>query len=508
MKIALISFDGYVSLGIRYISAKLKQAGYETKLVFLACSGEETYSKKVLDSFREICCDSDIVGFSSMVHSFRQTVQVATALKDSSAAKVWGGPFPTTCPEICIKLVDGVCIGEGEEAMLELVDKLAQGNDFRNTKNFLFKYKDKIITNPVRPLIEALDSLPFPDYDLDSQFVLENNRIVPMREKHFLGMDSRFYGFTFFNTRGCPYSCTYCVNSAIKEIYPRQSIIRKNSIPYVIKQMKFVKEKFSRVRRLRIDDDTFFVRSLEEMKLFSEAYKKEINLPFECNSDPLTINDEKMRLLVDCGLKHVCLGIQSGSERISQGVFNRPFTKERSLNAAKIINKYSDKVEVTYDFIIANPFEKKEDILQTLDFIQQLPKPFYLSMNCMAFFPGSKIYERALRENLKHKNLVFNKKGLGTFFGDIGSINLFTKNKYLNIIVLLTHGKVISFQYGKISRKLFNFLMNKSMIDIFNDRLGFVIYVFIIFLRLLALVGKLIPKKTKIFIEKLALKRI
>lgn len=504
MKVLLISVDGYVSLGIRYISAKLKEASHKVKLVFFPYSRSEAYPEKILSRLKELSNGAEIIGISSMAYSSKKAIQIVTHLKSLGVPIVWGGVFSTVCPESCLEYVDIACIGEGEESLLDLINKMEQGRDFRNTMNFIFKDNGKIIKNPLRPLIQDLDSLPFPDYDFSSQYALENDRFVLMHERNLLGADRRFGGFTVFNIRGCPYSCTYCVNDAIKSLYRGQKILRKNSIHYVVRQMKELKSKFPGIERFRIDDDSFFVRQLEEIKLFSELYRKEINMPFEVNSDPLTINDEKMRLLVDAGLRHIGIGVQTGSKRINEEIFSRPFSRETSLKAGKIINKYCHQVQVTYDFIVLNPFEDEEDVLQTLNLIQNLPKPFYLSMNCMAFFPGSKIYNKAQKIGIRYNKYYFCGKGLWTRFGEINNIKLSTRNKYLNLIILLIEGEVNSRRYGNIPARLFSVLMNKRMIQLFNRDLDFVTYIFIIYFKLaIYLAARLLPQKVRNLIKRL-----
>ncbi len=243
---------------------------------------------------------------------------------------------------------------------------------------------------------------------------------------------------------------------------------------------------------------------MEEIKLFTNLYKKEIGIPFEVNSDPLTINDEKLQLLVNAGLRHIGMGIQTGSKRINEEIFIRPFSREASLKAAKIINKYYPCVEVTYDFIVLNPFENEEDITQTFDLIQKLPKPFYLSMNCMAFFPGSQIYNKALKMGIRYNKYYFCRKGLWTRFGEIKNIKLSTRNKYLNIIILLIEGEVNSDRYGNIPTRLFLALMNKKIVKLFNRNLELATYIFIIqFKFAIYITARFLPQKVRNLIKRL-----
>jgi len=483
LKISLISVDGCVSLGIRSISARLKNAGHKVTSIFFPYTNSRIYPDAILKDMNELIAGSELIGISSMAYSSEKAIQVIKCLKPLRVPIIWGGVFPTTCPEFCIEFADMVCVGEGDDAIVDLADKIEHGKNFTNTMNFFVKERNRIIKNPVRPLIQDLDSLPFPDYDLSSQYTVEKSRFVLMTEAHLAGIDRRFGGFTIFNIRGCPYSCSYCINDAVKSLYENQRIVRKNSIDYAIREMKEMRKLFPLIERFRIDDDTFFIRPLEEIELFARLYKKEIDLPFECNSDPLTVNDEKLRILAETGLRHIGMGIQTGSKRINEEVFARPFTKEAALKAANIINRYHTQVEVTYDFIVLNPFEREDDIMQTFDLIRELPKPFYLSMNCMAFFPGSRIYNEALKKGIIHTKNSFCQKGLWTRFGEVRNIKLSTQNKYLNLLILLIDGEVNNTRYGEIPGRLFYLLMNKKVVRLFNRYLSLVTYIFILYFK-------------------------
>ncbi len=104
--------------------------------------------------------------------------------------------------------VDGICIGEGEYPTLELMQKMEKGEDYTGIPSWWFIKDGKTIKNPVRPLIENLDDLPFPDFDLFDYKNLEstktNSAIIIL-------------------SRGCLYNCTYCGNAQFRNIYPNKS---------------------------------------------------------------------------------------------------------------------------------------------------------------------------------------------------------------------------------------------------------------------------------------------
>ena len=105
--------------------------------------------------------------------------------KELTVPVIWGGVHPTIKPLECLQHADMVCIGEGEDAMLELVTKMSRGEDYLRTKNLWFKTGDQVIQNPLSPLPRDLDVYPFPDYSMDDHHIIFNDRMVPLTDEIF-----------------------------------------------------------------------------------------------------------------------------------------------------------------------------------------------------------------------------------------------------------------------------------------------------------------------------------
>jgi len=217
-------------------------------------------------------------------------------------------------------------------------------------------------------------------------------------------------------------------------------------------------------------DDTFFIRSNEEIKLFSREYKKKINLPFICCTDPLNFNETKLKLLLDAGLKRIKMGIETGSEEINRNLYNRFITNKKILTIAKTLNKYRNKMLlVEYQFIIANPYETEKDILATIDLLEKLPRPYYFQVFSLVFSPGTQLYYKAMNDGI----IKFKKN---TCY-DVNYVNygrnLMIKSKklntlYLNLLLTLMGGTVTSSRYKLLPRSLLKLLINKKIIFFFN----------------------------------------
>src|SRR3989338_9037833 len=328
MKIVLISTSTFPSdQGIRTISAVLKKAGHDVQLVFMALSEDysRNYSAQELEQLAQICKGAGLIGVNSYASTAKRAARIISYLKRMGMPIVYGGVHPTISPDDCIKYSGIVMVGEGEEAVIDLVKAIEKKKPIDRIKNLWIRKKeksgiDKIIKNPVRNLLDNIDSLPFPDYEIESHYILEKGRIRQFDERDLAG------AIFFLTGRGCPYRCDYCSNSLFNRLYEGKR--------------------------------------------------------------------EKIKLLVDAGCTDIIVGIQGG-ERTNAEVYHRMQTDEDILRTAGIINKYKDRLAVMYDVITCNPYEKPEDIIALIRLLQKIPKPYFLSVNNLVFFPGSQLYNRA-----------------------------------------------------------------------------------------------------------------
>lgn len=473
MKVTLISpYSDITSLGIRIISSLLRREGFSTQIVFLsnraADQSEESdfiyrYNKFVLEQVINICSDSHIVGISLMTNYFERGIQITKALKENLRMPViWGGIHPTIRPEESLIYADMVCVGEGEYAILELAEKMERGKSYHNIQNLWFKYNGNIIKNPPRPLIQDLDSLPFPDFDIKTHHILEEDKLLPMDQSLLRNALSRCVTSSHMNlityqtmaTRGCPHSCSFCCNSNLKNMYSGQRYVRRRSIDNIIKELLYVKEHFDFIQAVWFSDDSFFAASNEEIKEFSQIYKRKINLPFFCLGSPSTINEAKIEYLVEAGLRCIQMGIQTGSKRISKEVYNRNVSNEKVINTAQIINKYKSKImPPLYDFILESNYETEDDILETLKLILKLPRPYHLQLFTLIFYPGTELYVRAKRDGIIYdeQEQIYRKR------------YRLRQNTYLNLIFSLV-------RYNNIPKFILRLLINKRVVNILNKK--------------------------------------
>ncbi|MBU1246028.1 MAG: radical SAM protein [Nanoarchaeota archaeon] len=460
MKVVLISTSTYpADQGIRSVSSFLKKAGHNVKIVFMTESEnyKVMYSKKALNQLKNICKNAELIGINAYASTAKRAVQIINYLKILNKPIVWGGIHATISPEDCIKHVNLVCVGEGEEALLELVNNLEKNKPINKIKNLWIKENKNIIKNELRFIIEDVDKLPFPDHDIEDHYIHKKGKIRKFRE-------SDLDGQVFFLTgRGCPYSCTYCSNKLFNTLYEgkRKSIVRWHSPDYIISCIKYLTNRFKSLDYFDIRDDTFSFRSVENIKEFCEKYKKEIGLRFKCLGDPRTVSDEKIKLLIDAGCTDIIIGIQA-VERVNFEIYERTQKDEQVLKCAKILNKYKDKLTVMYDIITCNPYETPEDTLNAIRLLKKIPKPYFLSVNNLVFFTGSDLYKKAKKDG----TIKIEKDSAANlnYWDRWKHIQLKKKNEYLVLILNLMRGVVTKKRFGLMPTKLINFLIKPNIV--------------------------------------------
>lgn len=315
-----IKYGGYV--GILYLSAMLKKQKHDVKIL-------ETETKNLCGKIKEIT--PDIIAYSTTTGLHKYYLQINRKLKkEFEFFSVFGGPHPTYFPEIIHEDgVDAVCVGEGEMAFSELVEKLENNGDVIKIKNFWIKKNGEIFKNDVRTLIPDLNEISFPDRDLIYE------------------MDPEFkqYPITFvMASRGCPYACPYCFNKSFIQLYKECWNVRLRSVWNVIEEIKLVQEKQS-IKFIQFIDSIFpGLLNQEWLEEFVKIYSSEISIPFYCHVRANMINTKVVELLKQAGCASVGMGIESGNDYLRNHILKRNMTKEQIINACSVLKKSDIKI--------------------------------------------------------------------------------------------------------------------------------------------------------------------
>ncbi len=421
MRVNLVSIEeGLIAIGFRKLASIVKSIHSDTEINYLPFEnnyspirylmGERGFQRQKLlekDIIREIAellARADIIGFSSMSHQADLTRRVIQEVKllNPHAFVIWGGIHPIVYPEDAILSADAICTGEGEYSIEEFLFLFKEGKDFTKTHNFWFNQDGKIKRNKFRPLNTPKDmnAFPFPNYGEDEKIYKRGKGFVPISVSDYLKFDG--LGYKTIWSIGCPYKCTYCSNTTFIDNDSNYRKLRFPSVRYIVDEIKNVLRIHPHISTVVFIDDSFMAIPKATLREFSDLWKKEVNIPFcVMGFIPSFLQQEKMEILVEAGMNRLRMGIQSGSNRILK-FYERPYKPGLIQKTTSTIAKFSDYIiPPAYDFIVDNPIETRQDIVDSLELIYSLKRPFTLNVFSLIVIPNTEM-ERRIKEMCLH----------------------------------------------------------------------------------------------------------
>jgi len=389
-----------VSMGVASLSAILKREGHKTALL-CPSKFDNSISEKI-KSFKP-----DLIAVSTVSDQFDLAKEIIKSIKHIPV--IMGGIHATVATDECIKIpgVIGVCIGEGDEALPEFLRKYGNRKDYTDTKNFWFKENGKIIKNPLRPLIQNLDALPFPDREIFEEHIPKENLILE-----------------FMASRGCPFQCNYCINKVLQGFYGIKGYLRRRSVDNLLKEINQVlaeyKLKHNRFpKRLEFHDD-LFTADKAWLKEFADKYKQQVNQPYAVNARIETIDEETVLLLKESGCVELKLGIESGNERIRKEMLNRHMTNHQIISCFSLCKKRN--LPTSSFNMIGIPGETEKEIEDTIN-LNRIVKPSVVGVSVFRPYQGTYLYDYC------KKNGYLTDRKVNSFYEGESIINLPTISK-------------------------------------------------------------------------------
>ncbi|MCM2267022.1 MAG: cobalamin-dependent protein [Elusimicrobiales bacterium] len=382
MKVLFVH-NGYESLGIEYLSAALKAAGHEVRLVMDPCLFDEAGFWRVpalarLFSFREAALRQaeafrpDFAAFSVFTDTLPWALEMALEIKARTGARViFGGIHPSAAPEAVLRehCVDYVCLGEGDLALPALLaapeGPLPAG---------IWARKDgRIIKGPPPAPPAALDALPRPDKTLFEA-------AAPVFSS----------GYLVSTSRGCPHACAYCCNSVYRELYKASGVpaLRRRSPENVAAEL------------LAAGPGPGFVHFTDEvfnsdyawLDRFLPLYAKTVKLPFSCFVFPDARLAELAPRLAAAGCFKVQLGVQRFDEKKRAALLGRRAANADIAAAIKALRAAG--IYVTCDNILDLPDESEAELAALAAFYAEHP-PDHNEIFFLRLYPGTPLLAAA-----------------------------------------------------------------------------------------------------------------
>ena len=399
-RIGILSTWDVENNAVRILAGTLRQAGHHTVELYFKdwiSNHLDPASDEELETLAKIIRreELNLVCISIRASAYAQQSRRITEYlqRELEIPVLWGGMRATMAPAECIELADMVLSGEGELALLDLANKLRDGDDDTQTApNVWFRRgAGDVVKNGLRPLVSNLDDLAFRDFTThDHKYFIQGSRYMQGDPMHGDPV------FQMMGSRGCIYKCSYCYNSTYKkEIYPGQKWFRVRSPASMVEEIRAARKHWG-FKRIRFDDEVFNFQ-LDWLADFCERYPRDVGLPFEIFIEPKLVNEERMAMLRDAGLVSVYMGVQS-SERVTGHLYDRRVKNSSIADIAQMYHKLGIKPH--FQLIFDDPVSTEEDKRKLFEMISSFPHPFDLYLFSMTVFPGSELNNKLLSSGL------------------------------------------------------------------------------------------------------------
>lgn len=391
----------YLPSGLLYLGAVLQDNEEDVKLLDLKTfqgKGKEPPARffesklvEVIQNFKP-----DLIGIGSLFSgNFPDVLNLSKKAKQEAEdiPIVIGGIHPTLYPrEILEKCpsIDYIVLAEGEDSIIQLVNSIKEKKGMKEIDGLAFRDKGDIIINPKTKFIHDINTIPFPAYEL----VNIKDYYTDTSKWHNPKQLSINTSIPIITSRSCPNRCTFC--SMYEVMGP---VWRARSSKNVVDEIEYLYNKYNH-RHFSFMDDNFTFNKKRTMEICNEIIKRDLNIQFETPNgiSIKTLDKEVLDTMVSAGFIRTYLAIESGSDYIRNTIMKKNLSKEKIYEINNLVKNYS-QLQVNAYFIIGMPEETKETLEETLDMIKIINANKTLIMNIVPF-PGTKVFEEALRDNL------------------------------------------------------------------------------------------------------------
>ena len=297
----------------------------------------------------------DIVGLSATEPTYESGLKLLQSIADNKIFTIVGGAHSTLNPEevIAENCVDAVCIGEGEEALVELCQSMQAREIDYSIKNLWFKEGSAIMRNPLRPLTN-LDDVPFQDWSPWK---------IPPRASKAMAGEIRTTALVELS-RGCPFKCNFCANHFLNTTFKNN--YRERSVDRFIEEIEYLRKKYA-LGFVYVADETILTTSKKRFRELIDKYAS-VKLPFWCQTRPEFITYEKVKLLKEVGMQAINIGIESGNPDFRKKILNRASSDDDIINGIRQARKAD--VRVGANVIIGFPGESRSQIFETIELVR------------------------------------------------------------------------------------------------------------------------------------------
>ncbi len=355
-----------------YLSPFLEESGYE--VIIIDARVEDSWKTLLKNSLTDTLC----LGITAMSGSdIKDGIEAAMICREDSPQVpiIWGGPHATALPEQTAEsqYVDIAVKGQGEEVMVEIVNRLHHRRDIYDIPGIAYSKDGNTFQNDMPTLI-PFDYDVFPAYHLiNTEKYRSHNNIV-----------------SYFASRGCPFSCTFCTTGT-KGYSLRKFDQVKKELLFLVNDLQF--------KNIFFQDGTFFVSKTKVMELTKWFIESGLNIKWKAKARANLFkdySDNELSLLKESGLVSVFFGLESGSPRVLKNM-HKNIKPEDAIKSAVICRNYD--IEFYVSFMFATPYETLDDMWDNINLIRKLKEvnPNTQVQNCIYVpLPDTPMFDQAV----------------------------------------------------------------------------------------------------------------
>ena len=323
----------------------------------------------------------DVVGISTWTDFWYDICTLSDGIKSvlPETHICLGGPHLSIYPKESLTrdCVDSIVVGDGETPFHHLIQQL-KGKELTDITGLYFR-KNIDTYEAFEPFVlKEPDRLP-----------LSNRRLLPYQE--YASVLGNGMVTTMVTSRGCPHKCIYCKLDAQKTMF--------RSPESVVSEMEHIKS--LGINEIEIYDDTFGSKRSRVLEICRLMKQKGLKFRITIRDRVSNIDEAVISALKDVGLVRVYLGVESVSNDTLKTI-KKQITVEQSQAAIEIIKAHG--IEVLAYFMIGLPGETTMDFFNTLDWAKKMA-PDYANFSVVIPYPGTELYERALKKKILKKDI-------------------------------------------------------------------------------------------------------
>jgi anaerobic magnesium-protoporphyrin IX monomethyl ester cyclase len=449
VKILLVAYDNdsYISvfpLGLAYIASACRNAGHEVKIY-----NQDVYhwpDSHLTEFLNNEHFDVVGVGVIGGYYQYHKLLRISEAVCRSRNKPFYiiGGHGPSPEPEYFLKKTkaDAVVIGEGEITIAELLKALEKKTDFAGVEGIAFLKGGKLVKTHRRPLINDVDTVSFPAWDL---FPIDHYALL--REP---GIKNRERCMLVLSGRGCPFKCNFC--------YRMDEGYRPRSPESIIEEISILQKDYN-IFYINFQDELLMSSVGRTVELCTSFIKSDLKFKWFCNGRLNYAKPNVLKLMKEAGCVFINYGIESLDENALR-IMNKALTVKQITEG--IENTLACGISPGYNIIFGNIGETLESLKLGVDFLIKYDDQAQMrTIRPVTPYPGSPLYYYAIKKELLrdcadfYENKHINSDLLSVNFTDLTDDEFHKALMEANMQLLDNYFKKIKKLYIKQTRNLY-----------------------------------------------------